>query len=102
LGRNFVFFLFLFTIFGLNITQIFLYSTKFVSHPLIATHGHFHRHEFPTANYFLTRPVLSYLAVATATWQHWPLCPWSSMRLSRPCVFFCPENVFSQSPPLRI
>jgi hypothetical protein len=26
----------------------------------------------PTANYFFIRPVLSYLAVATATWQHWP------------------------------
>ncbi len=49
----------------------FLNITKFVSQHLIATHGHFHRHQFLTANYFFTRPVLSYLAVATATWQHW-------------------------------
>jgi hypothetical protein len=37
---------------------------------LIATHGHFHRHQFLIANYFFIRPVLSYLAVARATWQH--------------------------------
>jgi hypothetical protein len=49
----------------------FLNITKFVSQHLIATHGHFHRHQFLTANYFFIRPVLSYLAVATATWQHW-------------------------------
>ncbi len=50
----------------------FLNLTKFVSQHLIATHGNFHRHQFLTANYFFIRPVLSYLAVATATWQHWP------------------------------
>jgi hypothetical protein len=44
--------------------------TKFVSQHLVATHGHFHRHQFLTANYFFIRPDLSYLAVATATWQH--------------------------------
>jgi hypothetical protein len=41
--------------------------TKFISQH---THGFFHRHQFFTANYFFKRPVLSYLAVATATWQH--------------------------------
>ena len=50
----------------------FLNLTKFVSQHLIATHGHFPRHQFLTENYFFIRPVLSYLAVATATWQHWP------------------------------
>jgi hypothetical protein len=49
----------------------FLNRTKFVSQHLIAAHGHFHRYQFLTANYFLIQPVLSYLAVATATWQHW-------------------------------
>ncbi len=44
--------------------------TKFLSQHLVATHGHFHRHQFLTANYFFIRPDLSYLAVATATWQH--------------------------------
>jgi hypothetical protein len=44
--------------------------TKFVSQHLDATHGHFHRHQFLTANYFFIRPDLSYLAVTTATWQH--------------------------------
>ena len=39
----------------------------------MASHGHFQGHQFPTANYFSTRPVLSYLAVATATWEHWKL-----------------------------
>ncbi len=43
--------------------------SKFVPQHLIATHGHFHRHQFLTANYFFMRPVLSYLAVCTATWQ---------------------------------
>ncbi len=32
----------------------FLNLTKFVSQHLIATHGHFHRHQFLTANYFFT------------------------------------------------
>jgi hypothetical protein len=31
----------------------FLNLTKFVLQQLIATHGHFHRHQFFTANYFL-------------------------------------------------
>ncbi len=48
----------------------FLNITKFVSQHLLATHGHFHLHQFLTANYFFTRHVLSYLEVATATWQH--------------------------------
>ncbi len=48
----------------------FLNLTKLVSQHLIATHGHFHRHQFLPTNYFFIRPVLSYLAVATATWQH--------------------------------
>jgi hypothetical protein len=48
----------------------FLHLTKFVSHHLIATHGHFHRHQFLTRKLFLIRPVLSNLAVATVTWQH--------------------------------
>jgi hypothetical protein len=44
-------------------------KSKFVTQHLIATQGHFHRHQFLTANYFFMRPVLSYLAVGTATWQ---------------------------------
>jgi hypothetical protein len=45
--------------------------TKFLSQHLITTHDHFYRHhQFLTAKYFFIRPVLSYLAVATATWQH--------------------------------
>jgi hypothetical protein len=45
----------------------FLNLTKFVSQHLTGTHGHFHRHQFLTANYYLIWPVLSYLAVATTT-----------------------------------
>ena len=43
---------------------------KFVSWQSMAVHGHFHRHQLFAANYFFTRPVLSYLAVSTATWEH--------------------------------
>ncbi len=63
----------------------FVNFTKFLTQHLIATHGHFHRHQFFTANYIFIRPVLSYLAVATATWQHWE-------RLQSRC----PTMVFSQ------
>jgi hypothetical protein len=48
----------------------FLNLTKFVTQHLIATHGHFHCHQFLTTNYFLYS-LFSYLAVTTATWRHW-------------------------------
>jgi hypothetical protein len=52
----------------------FLNLTKFISHYLTITHGHFHRNQFLTANYYFIRPVLSYLPVAMATWQHFLWC----------------------------
>ncbi len=58
----------------------FLNLTKFVSQHLIATHGHFHRHQFLTANYIFIWPLLSYLAVATATWEHWLSDQWHRAR----------------------
>jgi hypothetical protein len=72
LWRDFVIFFISALHFSINQYTNLLNLTKFVSQHLIATHGHFHRHQFLTANYFFIRPVLSYLAVATATWQHWP------------------------------
>jgi hypothetical protein len=56
--------------FWINYNTNFLNLTKFISHYLTVTHSHFHRPQFLTANYYFIRPVLSYLAVATATWQH--------------------------------
>jgi hypothetical protein len=58
----------------------FLNLTKFLSQHLIATHGLFHRHQFLTTNNFFIRPVLSYLAVATATWQHYKKVPRVELR----------------------
>ncbi len=71
MGRDFVIFFISALHFWIKQYINFLNLTKFVSQHLIATPGHFHRHQFLTANYFFIRPVLSYLAVATATWQHW-------------------------------
>jgi hypothetical protein len=69
LGRDFVIFFISALHFWIKHYTNFLNLTKFVSQHLIATHGYFHRHQFFTANYFFKRPVLSYLAVATGTWQ---------------------------------
>jgi hypothetical protein len=38
--------------FGIKHFTNFQNLTKFVSQHLIATHGHFHRHQFLTANYY--------------------------------------------------
>jgi hypothetical protein len=45
---------------------------KFVSRhpPLLLFTATFTSTNFLTGNYFFIRPVLSYLAVATASWQH--------------------------------
>jgi len=50
-----------------------IYTAIFASPHLMTTNGHFHGCQFSIANYFFIWPVLSYLAVAMATWQHWLL-----------------------------
>ena len=62
----------------------------FVPRHFFAIHGHFHGHQFLTANYFFIRPVLSYLAVATATWEH---C------LSQVAVLVAPTDATHTPPP---
>ncbi len=53
LWRDFVIFFISALHFWIKHNTNFLNFTKFVTQHLIATHGHFHRHQFLTANFFL-------------------------------------------------
>jgi hypothetical protein len=65
LGRDFVIFFISALHFWIEHYTDFLNLTKFVSHHLIATHGHFHRHQFLTACFELFGGGHGHLAVAT-------------------------------------
>jgi hypothetical protein len=65
LGRDFVIFFISALHFWIEYYTDFLNLTKFVSQHLIATHGHFHRHQFLTACFELFGGGHGHLAVAT-------------------------------------
>jgi hypothetical protein len=72
----------------------FLNLTKFVSQHLIATHGHFHRHQFLTACFELFGGDHGHLAVATLQQRRWG----SISAHTRRAV--SPGNIANNTPPV--